>query len=59
MRTIRRVATLSIIISMLAACGGLGNNTDGDITLQFAMQVNEQDIACGQEYAGLGAAAPA
>ncbi len=45
----------ALLMVALAACGP-ANNTDGNVTLQFAMKVGEQAAACGQSYPGLGSA---
>lgn len=39
----------------LTGCGP-ANNTDGNITLQFALNVGDKAAACGESYDGVGAA---
>lgn len=43
------------LIFALVGCGP-ANNTDGNITLRFALKANGQDVVCGQTYADLGTA---
>lgn len=45
----------ALLVTALAACGP-ANNTDGNVTLQFAMNVGEKAAACGQSYPGVGSA---
>jgi uncharacterized repeat protein (TIGR04052 family) len=45
-----------VLSLLLTACSNQNNNTDGNITLQFAMKVGSQDIACGKEFSELGTA---
>ncbi|NOK58173.1 MAG: hypothetical protein GFH25_541210n19 [Chloroflexi bacterium AL-N10] len=55
---IKRIAVLSFVavfVFVIAGCGATANNTEGDITLQFALQANGEDIACATEYTNIGA----
>lgn len=43
----------ALFLFLLSACGAQ-NNTDGNIALQFAMNVGDQPAACGKTYKAVG-----
>ncbi|MEM8531336.1 MAG: MbnP family copper-binding protein [Chloroflexota bacterium] len=53
----KRVALffVAVFVFVIAGCGTAANNTEGDITLQFALQANGEDVACTTEYTDIGA----
>lgn len=53
LRYLRGLLVVAMLLFALAACGP-ANNTDGAITLQFAMNVDDTPAVCGQAYAGVG-----
>jgi len=52
---LRGLLIAAMLVTVLAACGP-ANNTDGNVTLRFAMNVGEQAAACGRSYPGVGSA---
>jgi uncharacterized repeat protein (TIGR04052 family) len=55
MQRLRSGAFLLLLLPILAACGPT-NNTDGNVTLQFAMNVGDQAADCSTTFTGLGTA---
>lgn len=54
-KAISSVFSILLLLSwLLASCGEPASNTDGNLTLQFALKVNGQNLTCGKEYTGLG-----
>lgn len=55
LRHLRALLLGALLLTALAACGP-ANNTDGNVTLRFAMKVGDQDAICGKNYPGIGKA---
>ncbi len=53
LRHLRILLLGALLLTALAACGP-ANNTNGNVTLRFAMKVGDQDAVCGKSYPGLG-----
>lgn len=57
---LRSAAALSILLALVAGCGGDDDSDDPErrATVQFKAEVNGQDFACGKTYSNVGLGQP-